>query len=79
MGEEFGLGDNAVTMLDEVRQQIEHLGLKLDECASAAKLVEPRVQFILVEGVDHRTRPSIRCLTQVCSSADNGGGGGGAA
>ena len=76
--EEFVLGDNAVTMLDEVRQQIEHLGLELEECASAAQLVEPRVEFVLVEGVDHRTRPSVRCRTQVCSSADNGGGGGGA-
>ena len=43
MGEEFGLRNKAATMLDEVRQQIEHLGLKLDECASAAQLVEPRV------------------------------------
>lgn len=34
--EEFVLGDNAVTMLDKVRQQIEHFGLELEGYASAA-------------------------------------------
>jgi hypothetical protein len=74
--EEFVFGDNAVTMLDKIRQQIKHFGLEREGGTSAAQLVEPRVEFILVEGVDHRTRPSIRCRTQVCSPADNGGGGG---
>src|SRR5438128_1994227 len=68
--EEFVLGDNAVTMLDKVRQQIEHFGLELERRASAAKLVEPRVQFVLAKGVANHIRPSSRCLTQVCSSAD---------
>jgi hypothetical protein len=45
-------------------------------------ILRPRLVLItrccvLVEGEDYRARPSVRCLTQVCSSADNGGGGGG--
>jgi hypothetical protein len=58
MFEEFVPGDNAVPMLDKIRQQIEHFGLELEGRASAAQLVEPRVEFVLVEDVDHRPRLS---------------------
>jgi hypothetical protein len=34
--EEFVLGDNAVTMLHDVRQQIEHFRLEREGCASTA-------------------------------------------
>jgi hypothetical protein len=64
LGEQLILGHYAVTMLDEVGEDLERFRFELDGHASAAQLAERFVKFAVAEDVDHR--PYSRWSCPVC-------------
>jgi hypothetical protein len=56
--QELVFADDAVAMLDQIDEDVEHLRLELDELAGIAQLIALQVEFVIIsEDVDHRHRP----------------------
>ena len=51
--EQLGLGDHAVTVLDQVSQHVEHLRLDVHELVAPAQLVAGGVEHGVPEAVPH--------------------------
>ena len=71
--EQFLLGHHAVSMRNEVRQDLEPLGLKRAERASQTQFITPQIKLECLKDVDHATplssaldRPRL-CEAAVCT------------
>jgi hypothetical protein len=56
--EQILLGDDPVTMREQVREHVEHLRLDVEALVRAAELVQPRIELVLAERVHRAFGPA---------------------